>query len=153
MADTLSADDRLDIQDTAARYAWALDTGDVAGLVAVFAPDGVLVSTDGVAHRGRPAIAAYVRPLVERPGFRGTQHQVGHHLIAGAGDRATARLYWHTLIADQATGAHRIGNLGYYDDKYVRQGGVWHIAERAIVHWRGKGIPWVGEMPSLPAAG
>jgi ketosteroid isomerase-like protein len=43
MTGTLTADDQLAIRDTIARYAWALDTGDVDGFVACFCRDGVLV--------------------------------------------------------------------------------------------------------------
>ena len=43
MAEELTADDHLAVRDTIARYAWALDTGDVEGFVECFCRDGVLV--------------------------------------------------------------------------------------------------------------
>ena len=39
----LTVEDRLAIQDLLARYAWALDTGDVDSFVACFTPDAVVI--------------------------------------------------------------------------------------------------------------
>lgn len=39
---TVSVEDRLAIGDLFARYMWAIDTGDVEGLVACFTEDGAL---------------------------------------------------------------------------------------------------------------
>ena len=52
----LSADDRLDIMDLIARYAYTLDSGDLDGYVNNFAPDGVLFEQ----HQGQVAIREYV---------------------------------------------------------------------------------------------
>lgn len=38
----LTPEDRLDILDLMARYAWAIDTGDTDAYVACFTPDAVL---------------------------------------------------------------------------------------------------------------
>src|ERR1035441_11069326 len=38
----LSAEDRLDIQELFAKYAWSIDMGDIDGIVACFAEDGSL---------------------------------------------------------------------------------------------------------------
>lgn len=53
MAAPLSADDRLAIIELMAKYAWAIDTGDVEAYVACFTPDALL-SMRGVTQRGPP---------------------------------------------------------------------------------------------------
>ncbi len=39
-----SVEDRIAIQDLIARYAWALDTGDVEGVVGCFTPNGEVLA-------------------------------------------------------------------------------------------------------------
>jgi ketosteroid isomerase-like protein len=43
MPSSVPVADRLDIHELLARYAWALDTGDLDGLVACFTPDAVVI--------------------------------------------------------------------------------------------------------------
>src|SRR4051794_163455 len=58
----LSADDRLDIMDLIARYAYTLDSGDLDGYVNNFAPDGVLFEK----NKGRDQIREYVGTLMRQ---------------------------------------------------------------------------------------
>ena len=44
---TISLEDRQAIYDTLARYVWGMDTGDIAGVVATFTPDGVVKDVTG----------------------------------------------------------------------------------------------------------
>ena len=59
----MSADDRLDIMDLIARYAYTLDSGDLDGYVNNFAPDGVLFES----HQ-RPRPDPRLRGDVDAPG-------------------------------------------------------------------------------------
>ena len=147
---SLSAEDLLDLQDLHARYAWALDTGDAQGVADLFAPDAVMMGTNGAVHNGRSAIAAYCRSVVENPVYKGSQHHVGHPMIQGDATKAAGRLYWNVLRADQKTGDTKVHMLGYYQDEYVKQGDRWFFTKREIHPWREGEIPWVGPKVALP---
>jgi hypothetical protein len=91
----LSAEDRLDIMDLIARYAYWLDSGDLDGYVNNFAPDGVLFEQ----LQGRGAIREYVAMLM-RQGRAGPlangdvayRHFVGSPVIGGFGRGAGVQL-------------------------------------------------------------
>src|SRR5690606_19417391 len=94
--DRLSVEDRIAIQDLIARYAWALDTGDVDAFVACFTPDCVVIEEvfeepdrwEG--HVGVRRLAEHYR---NAPGFPGRQHHVSQSIVTGAGDRCTVKSF------------------------------------------------------------
>ena len=45
--DTISLEERQEIYDTLARYVWSMGTGDIAGVVATFRPEGVVRDVTG----------------------------------------------------------------------------------------------------------
>ncbi len=124
----LAIEDRLAIQDLIAAYAWALDTGDVEGLVACFTPDTRMVEEvfedpdiweghDGI-RRPRSGITS------TRPDFPGRQHHVtqvqyfpkdtGHRLLCApfafvtrVQGRAAVRAALHRLLRRRGRSGHR----------------------------------------------
>jgi uncharacterized protein (TIGR02246 family) len=69
----MSAEDRLDIFDLFARYAWSYDTGDAPGMAALFTEDGAMEGMDGRRFQARAAIAGFCHAFIGGPQFRGTQ--------------------------------------------------------------------------------
>jgi len=71
----ISPEDRQEIYDTLARYVWGMDTGDIAGVVATFTPDGVVKDVTGkrwdAAQGGARGFATH---FLTRPNRRGGQH-------------------------------------------------------------------------------
>src|SRR5262245_13916388 len=69
MADGVDLQDRLEINDLMMKYAWSFDTGDLDGIVAVFAPDGVIRSSQGERHQGSENVRRYYGKFVAQPHF------------------------------------------------------------------------------------
>jgi uncharacterized protein (TIGR02246 family) len=133
MVTALTAEDRLDIIDLLARYAWAIDTGDVEGYVACFTSDAV-VSMRGAINTGHEAIRAYVTSVVTRPEFPGRQHHHGEVRIEGDGERCRVKSY-STISQRFEGGETKVMFAGQYRDVVVKQGGRWLFAERAWDEW------------------
>lgn len=89
----MSAEDRLDIFDLFARYAWSYDTGDAPGMAALFTEDGAMEGMDGRRFQGRAAIAGFCQEFIGGPKFRGTQHFNDHLRIDGDGRQCAVRSY------------------------------------------------------------
>jgi uncharacterized protein (TIGR02246 family) len=130
MAPDLTADDRFAILDLMARYAWAIDTGDVEAYVACFSPDAVL-SMRGVPNRGHDAIRTYVTGVENRPDFPGRQHHHDEVRIEGDGERCSVKSY-STISQRFEDGETKIVFAGIYRDVVVKLDERWLFAER---HW------------------
>ena len=131
-----SAEDRLDILELFAQYAWAFDTGDHDGFVACFTPDAYYEMPGGRVFPDHQAIRGYVTTLTSSPLWAGRQHHIGQVIIRGNGERATVKSY--------ALGTHRLMNgsclvffAGYYDDVVVKRDGRWLFARRVFSNWEG----------------
>jgi uncharacterized protein (TIGR02246 family) len=134
----LSADDRLDIMDLIARYAYTLDSGDLEGYVNNFAPDGVLFEH----HKGRAEIREYVAMLM-REGRAGPlpdgdvayRHFVGSPVIDGSDDRATVHSYllWVNMGSDPPVSA-----AAEYTDECVKLDGRWFFRSRVLRRLAGR---------------
>ena len=140
MSTRLTAEDRLDIIDLIARYAYTLDSGDLDGYVNNFAPDGVLFEQ----HKGRDQIRAYVASLM-RQGRAGPlpngdvayRHFTGSPVIDGDGDgdRATVHSYllWVNMGTDQP-----VSSAGQYIDEVVKLDGRWFFKSRTLKRLAGR---------------
>lgn len=141
MLSLLSADDRLDIQDLTARYAWSLDTGDVEAFAACFLPEGVLrweTFERPVEWRGTAALRAFAGYFRGLPASAGRQHHVSNLRIAPADDGVRASAYV-MVTWRRDDGPHPLIVLGYYEDLLRRDdGGTWRLARRVIRDWSGE---------------
>ena len=134
----LTAEDRLDIMDLIARYAYTLDSGDLDGYVNNFAPDGVLFEQ----HHGRAAIRDYVASLM-RQGRAGPlpngdvayRHFAGSPVIDGSGDRAIVHSYllWVNMGSDPPVSA-----AAEYTDEVTKLGGRWYFGSRTLRRLAGR---------------
>jgi ketosteroid isomerase-like protein len=121
--------DRLEateqIRQLVSRYALALDSRDVEGLVSLFVDD-VQAGRD---ERGREALAAWFDPIL-RP-YRITFHLIGNHIIDfDDDDHARGVVYCRP--------EHEVGDLWVvmpmqYWDRYERRDGTWYFAQRRPV--------------------
>jgi uncharacterized protein (TIGR02246 family) len=134
----LSADDRLDIMDLIARYAYTLDSGDLDGYVNNFAPDGILFEQ----HVGRDKIREYVAMLMRQgragpltDGDVASRHFVGSPVIDGGNDRATVHSYllWVNAGSDPPVSA-----AAEYTDECVKLDGRWYFQKRSLRRLAGR---------------
>jgi len=126
------AEDQLAIMRVVTDYAARLDAHDFDGYAALFAKDGTWQTGQTVRH-GPGEIRAMLVGLYGEPP-KGFVNAESYHLVSNIqvdvdGDHATARSR-HLLIL-RGPGGHPTPTLaGYYEDEYVREGGVWKILHR-----------------------
>lgn len=139
MPNAPSSADQLAIHDVIARYAWALDTGDVEGFVGCFCADGVLVwdaFEQPQSWRGAHALRHFASFFRALPSSAGRQHHVSNTVITPAADGMVARSYVAVALR-QGDGPHALHVMGWYEDLFRQQDGVWLLAERVIRDWSG----------------
>jgi hypothetical protein len=116
---------RDEIRQLAARYALALDSRNVAELVALFVADVDV----GNGSRGREALAEWFDGIL-RP-YTVTFHLIGNHIIDfdADPDRATGIVYCRP---EHQVGDEWIVMPMQYWDRYKRQEGRWYFRSRSV---------------------
>ena len=131
-----NAEDIVAIQQLLNTYCHKLDSGDVAGVVAMFAEDAVLrPEYEGDAeHVGRGASEAwysnYSRTTLAAT--TGLRHKISTAMIEVNGDSAESVCYLDADSIDPASGARSMAG-GSYKDKLGRRNGTWVLTERRII--------------------
>lgn len=129
---TVSIEDRLAIGDLFARYMWALDTGDVEGLVTCFTKDGALESPVVGRYAGREGIRSFAERFAQLPAS-GTQlrHVISNLQIEAEGERGFARCY--LLVYVTRNGQSRLLGPGRYECRVRKEDGAWRFENRLVV--------------------
>jgi len=129
---TPSVEDRFAIQDLFIRYATALDSGDVEGIVACFTDDGALESPVLGIKSGQAAIREFAERF-SRFQKRGNQlrHVMTNFAIEVDGDTARARCYLVNILTTHDGTA--MGPPGRYDCQLARVDGKWLFRNRLVV--------------------
>ena len=120
--------DELAILRTLADYCIRCDDGDFAGLIDLFAADGVLAYSESQA-RGSDALLAFYEASQGLPEQRG-KHLTTNAVIDVDGDRATARSDFAFFRFVDGIFTATVG--GRYHDEFVRTDGRWRFARRKI---------------------
>ena len=128
----MSAEDRLDVFDLFARYAWAYDGGDAEAYAATFAPDGVLADDKSLRAVGRLAIVRAIKVYFDLRGADRWQHYNDHLRMQGDGERCTVFSYWLVIERRAADGQSGVLSSGWYESHCRKLDGVWRFAERII---------------------
>ena len=150
MAGPLTVEDRFAIQDLVARYAWALDTGDIDGLIACFTPDARVVEEvfeDPDIWEGHEGIRRISEHYRNATNFPGRQHHTSQLQVEGDSEACDARSF---VFVTECHGEppYLLRFTGYYQDKVIKTGGQWLFKERIIRLWDGevlKRFPGKGE--------
>lgn len=122
--------DRLLIQETLSRYAWAYDERRLDILRDVFTEDAVFIGKIGGQEdfgpfEGREAIVSWLADYMESQ-LEQRRHNVGNVVIDQlAGERAQATAY--LILTAIADGNPRIVATGWYQAHLVRQGSKWRL--------------------------
>jgi hypothetical protein len=137
----MSAEDRLDIFDLFARYAWAYDCSDAEAYAETFASDGVLRGNQ-LLVTGRPAIRDAIKAFFEMRGTSLWQHHNDHLRMSGSATECTVWSYWAVLEHQRIDDRYGIGQLGHYFSRCVKLEGRWYFKERAFFLDLTDGLPW-----------
>ncbi len=144
----ITAEDRFDLQDLIARYAWALDTGDVEAYLDCFTEDGWIEHHPPGRCTGREEIRKLTDFLwYEHPNdYLGRQHRMSQVLMTSEGDDVRIKAFWSILQHDVATQQNGVFGLGLWDALAVRDAGAdWRLKTLFVDIWRGENVPWVGD--------
>jgi hypothetical protein len=118
-----------EIRQLPVRYALALDSRDLASLVALF-PADVHVGADA---SGRDALHAWFLDAMRK--VRTTVHLVANHIIDfESADRAHGIVYCRDEVEYPVSGEWKIGMLQYHDT-YRRVDGEWGFERRKFHRW------------------
>lgn len=141
-------EDRIEIEELMARYAWALDTGDREGYVSLFTEDGWIQHWPQGRCQGRDAIRGLTDSLwYSRPNhYLGRQHRMSQVIMTPEEDDVRIRCFWSILQHDVETSKCFVFGLGTWNTLVTRDvDGEWRFREVDVDIWRGDGVPWVGE--------
>ena len=143
----IPVEDRLDIHDLIARYAWALDVGDEAGYLDCFLPDATMEHHPPGKVQGHDAIRGLVHFLwYEHPkDYLGRQHRMSQVLMTPEGEGVRIKAFW-SILQHFADERNEIYGLGTWDALARRcEDGQWRLASLYVDIWRGDNVPWVGD--------
>jgi hypothetical protein len=147
----LSAEDRLDIMELFARYAWAIDFGDPDAICDVFTKDGILNHLWQGELQGHDAIRSALNELwYDRPSWWiGRQHRANHFLIErdGDDDHARVRAFFSILQHNVYYRTNFVFGIGTWDNRCVKEAdGVWRFSYVGVNAWTDvTQIPWLGD--------
>lgn len=137
----LSIEDRLALEDLLAAYAWALDTGDVDGLVACFTPDARMVEEvfeDPDIWEGHAGIRGIAEHYRNAEGFPGRQHHVSQVQYMPQTDGVVRMRSFAFVTECEGEPPYLLRFAGYYEDEAVRcDDGAWRFRQRVVRLWDG----------------
>jgi 3-phenylpropionate/cinnamic acid dioxygenase small subunit len=148
MKPKVSIEDRIEVQDLIARYAWALDVGDVEGYLDCFTEDGWIEHHPPGRCEGREAIRQLTNFLwYEHPNnYLGRQHRMSQTRMFPEGPDVRVKAFWSILQHDVFTQENFVFGLGTWDALAVRDtDGEWRLKTLFVDIWRGSNVPWVGD--------
>lgn len=135
----LPAEDRLDLIELMALYAWAYDCEDAALLRATFAEDGVLEVFGNVLATAAGGFADFLAMARDMKEGKGWQHLADHHVFRDY-DGQTCKIFsYYTMAESNAAGGEvSMRAMGYYASDCRRTAGGWKFVRRSVVRWTGR---------------
>jgi hypothetical protein len=127
----LAIDDHFAIEHLYAAYNQYIDSDRADQWAALFAPEGVFVSSE--TYRGRVELAAFVRKRAELEPtlpFRDAQHWNANLLLEQNAGIVRGSCYVVRFAINRSTGVKEVVSLGSYEDEIVKHDGQWLFARR-----------------------
>ncbi len=143
----VTAEDKVQIHELLARYAWSFGTGDVEGFVSCFAKDAILcedVFDEVDRWEGSEQIRAMAQRFFSIPHFPGRQHHATQILVDGDTERCRVRAFCFVTDSTAPNQPCSVPFSGHYEDLVVKVDGDWVFKERLVRHWSG---PILGKFP------
>ncbi|MGH6989848.1 MAG: nuclear transport factor 2 family protein [Stellaceae bacterium] len=157
----LSAEDRLDIQDCFARYAWGIDLADKDLALSAFAEDAWFDHLWQGKVQGHAAILKNLEELWynRQHWWYGRQHLFNHFLMTPittdtAEEGARVRSFFQIMQFNVEYRTNFLFGIGTRDDVCVTRDGVWLFLQLRVNAWVSREtVPWQGELKLVPAPG
>ncbi|MBC7985955.1 MAG: nuclear transport factor 2 family protein [Sphingomonadaceae bacterium] len=125
-ARTQRAEDHLAIMNLQAAYGYYVDKTQWDDAADLFAEDATLEIAARGQYHGRERIRAYLHALPKLEYGTVFNHMQLQPVITLDGDRAAGR--WRTIMEVGFLGREALRGEGTYENRYVREAGVWKIA-------------------------
>ncbi len=157
----VTADDRGEIIELYARYAWGLDLADADMLLSAFAEDAEFDHLWQGKVKGHAAILENMRSLWNdrQHWWFGRQHLFNHYIMERQPDSSVkVRCFFQIMQFNTDYATNFVFGIGTREDLCVQRGGRWVFKTLFINAWRSQAdVPWKGEVklvgrPSGPAA-
>jgi hypothetical protein len=157
----VSAEERAEIIETYARYAWGLDLADSEMLLSAFAADAEFDHLWQGKVKGHAAILENMRSLWNdrQHWWFGRQHLFNHFIMERQPDESVkVRCFFQIAQFNVDYATNFLFGIGTREDLCVQRGGLWVFKSLFINAWRSQAdVPWKGEVklvgrPSGPAA-
>jgi SnoaL-like domain len=157
----VSAEERAEIIETYARYAWGLDLADPEMLLSSFAQDAEFDHLWQGKVKGHAAILENMHSLWNdrQHWWFGRQHLFNHFIMERQPDESVkVRCFFQIAQFNVDYGTNFLFGIGTREDLCVQRGAVWVFRSLFINAWRSQAdVPWKGEVrlvgrPSGPAA-
>lgn len=137
------AEDYIAICNLQAAYGYYVDKSLWDEAADLFARDGTLEIAGRGLYRGQDRVRGYLHRLPVLEHGRLFNHMQLQPVITIAEDGESAEGRWRTIMEIALPAASLVGE-GTYENRYVRDGGVWKIARlhAFITHYRRVGEGW-----------
>jgi hypothetical protein len=146
----VGADDRAEIVELYARYAWGLDLADTDMLLSAFAEDAEFDHLWQGKVKGHAAILQNMRELWNdrQHWWFGRQHLFNHFIMERRPDAGVAvRCFYQIVQFNVDYGTNFLFGIGTREDVCVQRGGRWVFKSLFINAWRSQAdVPWKGEV-------
>lgn len=156
---TMPAQDRADITELYARYAWGLDLADEEMLLSAFAEDSEFDHLWQGTAKGPQAIMQSMDELWNRRQhwWYGRQHLFSNFVMEPRPEGARVRCFFQILQFNVEYRTNFVFGIGTRDDKLVKRDGRWVFLRLYVNAWTAADqVPWKGEVrldnrPSNPS--
>lgn len=147
--DRMPAQDRVDIEETYARYAWGIDLADTELALSAFAEDGSFDHLWQGEATGHDAIVKSLHELWydRQHWWLGRHHLFNHFLMTPIDEGARVRCFFQIIQFNVEYGTNFVFGIGTRDDLLVKRDGRWLFMKLFVNAWRTlEDVPWQGEI-------
>ena len=127
------SDRRSAIENMMYHYAWTYDRNELDDIWQVFTIDAQATFRDSGLKVGRNAIVAEMRRRrANYPEGTLPWHVISNVYITDETPESARVRSWYTFFVQAPDGTQEFSNVGFYDDLFVLDDGVWRVSRRHI---------------------
>jgi len=144
----MPSQDRGEIVELYARYAWGLDLADEELLLSTFAEDGCFDHLWQGQARGHAAIMDSMDELwnQRQAWWLGRQHLFNHHIMDPREEGARVRCFFQIIQFNTEYKSNFVFDVGTRDDRLVKRNGRWVFYNLHVNAWTAADqVPWKGD--------